>query len=145
MIALIQRVSSAHVEVEQKTVGAINDGLLAFLGVEKHDDRHSAERLIRKIIAYRVFNDAAGKMNLCLRDVQGALLLVPQFTLVADTQRGNRPSFSRAASPSVGQERFIEAVEFARQETKHVACGIFGADMRIYLTNEGPVTFWLHV
>lgn len=145
MIALIQRVSLAQVEVDGEVVASIDTGVLAFIGVEPHDTEESSARLVQRVVNYRLFADAKGKMNASLKEVSGGLLLVPQFTLAADTKKGNRPSFSAAAPPETGRQRFQEVVRFARSETNYVACGIFGTDMRVSLINEGPVTFWLSV
>ncbi|MBS4098518.1 MAG: D-tyrosyl-tRNA(Tyr) deacylase [Sulfuricella sp.] len=145
MIGLLQRVSQASVVVEGATVGAIERGLLVLVGVEKGDDPTSASRLLERLLGYRVFPDAAGKMNLSLRDIGGRLLLVPQFTLAADTHKGARPSFSSAAPPDIGKALFEQFVELARAQHPQVATGIFGADMKVTLTNDGPVTFWLQV
>jgi len=143
VIALLQRVSAARVEAAGEVVGAIGCGLLVLVGVEKGDDEVSARRLVERVVGYRVFADAQGRMNLSLRDVDGELLLVPQFTLVADTRKGARASFSRAAPPEQGRHLFELLVEQARRQGMPVATGIFGADMRVTLINEGPVTFWL--
>jgi D-aminoacyl-tRNA deacylase len=145
MIGLLQRVSHASVVVEGQTVGAIETGLLVLVGVEKGDDRSTATRLLERLLGYRVFPDAAGKMNLSLRDIGGGLLLVPQFTLPADTHKGTRPSFSSAAPPELGKALFDYFVESARNQYAHIATGVFGADMKVSLTNDGPVTFWLQV
>ncbi len=145
MIGLLQRVSQASVVVDGATVGAIETGLLVLVGVEKGDDRSTATRLLERLLGYRVFPDAAGKMNLSLRDIGGGLLLVPQFTLPADTHKGTRPSFSSAAPPELGKALFDYFVESARNQYAPVATGVFGADMKVSLTNDGPVTFWLQV
>lgn len=145
MIALIQRVSAARVDVAGVTVGAIGRGLLALLGVEAGDTATEAERLLQRVLDYRVFADAAGRMNLSLRDTGGGLLLVPQFTLAADTRKGLRPGFSTAAPPELGRALFEHVVAQARQAHAPVAQGEFGADMQVTLTNDGPVTFWLQV
>lgn len=145
MIGLLQRVSHASVVVEGTTVGAIERGLLVLVGVEKGDDHANAARLLERLLGYRVFPDEAGKMNLSLRDIGGGLLLVPQFTLPADTRKGTRPSFSSAAPPELGKQLFDHFVEAARAQHAQVATGIFGADMKVSLTNDGPVTFWLQV
>ena len=145
MIGLLQRVSHANVVVEGAPVGAIERGLLVLVGVEKGDDRNTASRLLERLLGYRVFPDAAGKMNLSLRDIGGGLLLVPQFTLPADTHKGTRPSFSSAAPPELGKALFEHFVALARAQHTEVATGIFGADMKVSLTNDGPVTFWLQV
>lgn len=143
MIGLIQRVSEASVAVDGRTVGQIERGLLVLVGVEKHDDEASARRLLDRLLGYRVFPDAQGKMNLSLTDIGGELLLVPQFTLAADTHKGTRPSFSSAASPELGASLFEYFVAAARKHHSKVASGVFGADMKVSLVNDGPVTFWL--
>jgi D-tyrosyl-tRNA(Tyr) deacylase len=146
MIGLLQRVSEARVVVEAVTVGAIGHGLLVLIGVERGDGEAQAERLLERLLNYRVFPDAAGKMNLSLREVQGGgLLLVPQFTLAADTNSGNRPSFTPAAAPADGERLFNYLVERARTQHALVQTGRFGADMKVSLVNDGPVTFWLRV
>ncbi len=145
MIGLIQRVDKAHCEVSGEIVGSIQRGLLALIGVERGDAEDHAERLIGRILGYRVFPDAAGRMNLSLRDIDGGLLLVPQFTLAADTQKGTRPSFTPAAEPETGRRLFLAAVSAARRVYPRVGSGRFGADMKITLVNDGPVTFWLRV
>jgi D-tyrosyl-tRNA(Tyr) deacylase len=127
------------------TVGAIGRGLLALLGVEAGDTATEADRLLQRVLDYRVFADAAGRMNLSLRDTGGGLLLVPQFTLAADTRKGLRPGFSTAAPPESGRALFEHVVARARQAHAPVAQGEFGADMQVTLTNDGPVTFWLQV
>ncbi len=143
MIGLLQRVSSASVEVDTKTAGSIGKGLLVLVGVERGDSQAQADRLLERLLGYRVFEDEGGKMNLSLRDVRGGLLLVPQFTLAADTGKGMRPSFSPAAAPKEGQQLFEYLLGRAREHHAPVASGIFGASMRVTLVNEGPVTFWL--
>ena len=145
MIALLQRVSAARVVVDGATAGAIGQGLLVLLGVEAADTNVEADRLVERILNYRVFADAAGKMNLSLREVRGGLLLVPQFTLAADTHKGLRPRFSTAASPERGRTLFDYAVAQAQRLHVAVAQGVFGAAMQVTLTNDGPVTFWLQV
>ena len=144
MIALIQRVSNAAVHVGGEQIGAIGQGILALVGVERGDGQAEAARLADRVLAYRIFGDAQGKMNLSLKDIGGELLAVPQFTLAADTQSGLRPSFSSAAAPAEGELLFIRFAEKAA-ETVHVATGRFGAEMKVSLVNEGPVTFWLQV
>jgi D-tyrosyl-tRNA(Tyr) deacylase len=136
-------VSQARVEVEGKTIGAIGRGLLVLVGVEKGDGEAQADRLLERLLGYRVFPDAEGKMNLSVKDIQGGLLLVPQFTLPADTQKGMRPSFTPAALPEEGERLFDYLLARARESYPHVAAGRFGADMQVTLTNDGPVTFWL--
>ncbi len=145
MIGLIQRVSQARVEVDTQTVAQIDRGILALIGVEKQDNSKTAERLIQKIIHYRIFPDGNGKMNQSLQDIAGELLLVPQFTLAADTRKGARPSFSSAAAPETGQRLFLQLVDLALESHGCVQTGIFGANMQVTLTNDGPVTFWLQV
>lgn len=145
MIALLQRVLQARVEVDNETVGAIGPGLLVLLAVEPADTPADADACIDRLVRYRVFADTEGRMNLSLLDAGGGLLLVPQFTLAADTRKGLRPSFSSAASPELGESLFGVAVESARRRLgeKRVATGRFGAYMCVSLTNDGPVTFWL--
>ena len=126
-------------------VGEIGAGLLAFIGVERNDADAQADRLLERMLNYRMFNDAAGKMNLSLRDTKGGLLLVPQFTLAADTDRGNRPSFTPAAPPNAGEKLFDYVVAQAQLKYGRIATGRFGADMKVSLVNDGPVTFWLRV
>lgn len=145
MKALIQRVRSARVEVAGEVVGAIDQGLLALVGVEPQDNPASVAKMLQRLLKYRVFSDAEGKMNLSLSDVQGGLLLVSQFTLAADTRSGLRPSFSTAASPALGAELFELLVSQARDAHPQVATGRFGADMQVHLINDGPVTFLLEV
>ncbi len=145
MIALLQRVSAAEVVVEGRVIAAIDRGLLVLLGVEAADTVQEADRLLERLLDYRVFADAGGKMNLSLRDVGGGLLLVPQFTLAADTRKGLRPGFSTAAPPETGRLLFDHVVAEARRRHAPVAQGEFGADMKVTLTNDGPVTFWLQV
>jgi D-tyrosyl-tRNA(Tyr) deacylase len=143
MIALLQRVSEGRVSVDGRTVGEIGSGLVVLLGVVKNDDIAAAERLLERVLNYRVFADRAGKMNLSLREVSGGLLLVPQFTLAADTQGGNRPGFSRAAAPHEAEALYDYLLERARALHSPVAGGSFGAYMSVSLVNDGPVTFWL--
>jgi len=145
VIALLQRVSMAQVVIDGVTVGAIEHGLLVLLGVEAEDSTAEADRLLERLLNYRVFNDEAGKMNLSLRDVGGGLLLVPQFTLAADTRKGLRPGFSTAAPPEQGRVLFDHVVTRACGIHAQVAEGRFGADMQVTLTNDGPVTFWLQI
>lgn len=143
MKALLQRVSQARVEIAGNVVGAIDQGLLVLVGVEPQDNRASADKLLHKLLNYRVFADAAGKMNRSLRDVGGGLLLVSQFTLVADTSSGLRPSFSSAAPPALGEQLFDYLLAQARQQHPRVASGEFAADMQVHLINDGPVSFLL--
>jgi len=145
MIALIQRVTNARVEVAGATVGTIGRGILALIGMEAGDTSATGERLLERILTYRIFPDAAGRMNLALGEVDGGLLLVPQFTLVADTSRGTRPGFSHAAAPDAAQGHFEALCAAARSRHPAVAAGTFGAHMQVSLTNDGPVTFNLRV
>lgn len=145
MIALLQRVSEAKVEVDAACVGKIGPGLLVLLCAERGDGEAEADRLLARVLGYRVFGDAAGKMNLSLRDVQGGLLLVPQFTLAADTHKGMRPSFTPAAPPADGERLFDYFAASARAAHAAVETGRFGAHMLVSLTNDGPVTIWLRV
>lgn len=143
MIALIQRVGSAAVTVDSRTVGRIGRGILALIGVERGDAAAQAERLLERVVTYRVFEDEAGRMNRSLADIGGGLLLVPQFTLAADTHKGTRPGFSTAAAPEIARALFSELGGIARKRHPDVAFGEFGAHMQVSLVNEGPVTFWL--
>ena len=145
MIALLQRVTEAAVEVDGQTIGSIAKGLLVLVGVEKGDDADIAQRLADKLLKYRVFSDDDDKMNLSVQDVQGELLLVPQFTLAASTQNGLRPSFSSAASPAEGEVMFNQFVSMVKNANCTVQTGQFGADMKVSLVNDGPVTFWLQI
>ena len=143
MIGLLQRVTEARVEVANETVGAIGPGLLVLVGVQQGDDARRAERLLERLLGYRVFPDARGRMNLSLTDLGGGLLLVPQFTLAADTRKGTRASFTAAAPPEEGRRLFDLLLTSARARHTQVEAGRFGADMRVSLVNDGPVTFWL--
>lgn len=143
MIGLLQRVTEAKVVVSGETVGAIDTGLMVLVGVEREDTEAQADRLLERLLGYRVFADADGKMNLSLADVQGGLLLVPQFTLPADTKKGMRPSFTPAAPPDVGERLFNYLLAQARAEHARVESGRFGVHMQVSLVNDGPVTFWL--
>jgi D-tyrosyl-tRNA(Tyr) deacylase len=145
MIGLLQRVSEARVAVEGEIVGEIDAGLLVLVGVERGDGKTQAERLLERLLGYRVFADAEGKMNRSLRDIGGGLLLVPQFTLPADTRKGMRPSFTPAAPPAEGERLFEALVAQAHEQHTPVATGRFGAHMQVSLINDGPVTFWLRV
>lgn len=146
MIGLLQRVTEASVHVDGVLVGAIGPGLLVLVGVQAGDTAAQGERLLERLVTYRVFADEAGKMNRSLEDTGGGLLLVPQFTLAADTHKGTRPGFSTAAAPEVGRERFAALVALAHARLPdRVATGRFGADMKVALVNDGPVTFWLEV
>jgi D-aminoacyl-tRNA deacylase len=143
MIALIQRVTRAEVTVDSQTVGAIGRGILALVGVRRGDTAASADRLLERVLTYRIFPDEQGKMNLSLRDIQGELLLVSQFTLAADTQKGTRAGFSTAAAPEDARRLFDYFLDRARAVHGAVASGVFGANMQVSLVNDGPVTFWL--
>ena len=143
MKGLLQRVTNARVEVNGQIVGSIEQGLLVLVGVEPQDTQASADKLLHKLLNYRVFSDAAGKMNLSLREVAGGLLLVSQFTLAADTKSGMRPSFSKAATPVLGAELFDYLLTQAKGSHPVVESGQFGADMQVHLINDGPVTFLL--
>ena len=145
MIALIQRVIESKVVVDGKTIGAIDQGIMALIGVEQGDDTTKADKLLKKILGYRIFSDEEDKMNLSLEAVNGGLLLVPQFTLAANTKSGMRPSFSSAAPPAQGQELFDYLTHQAKAAYSNVETGEFGADMKVHLINDGPVTFTLQV
>jgi len=145
MIALIQRVSQAAVVVDGETIGAIQHGLMALVCAERGDTEKQADALLNKLLGYRVFSDEAGKMNRSITDINGGLLLVPQFTLAADTNSGTRPSFTPAAVPEIGKNLFDYFVAQARARHADVRSGRFGADMKVSLTNDGPVTFWLQI
>ena len=143
MIALIQRVTAARVEVDGIARGEIAAGLLGLIAMERGDSASQGARLLERLLDFRVFADDAGRMNRSLRDVRGGLLLVPQFTLAADTSSGNRPGFSTAAAPAVARTLFEQLIAAARAAYPHVVAGEFGAHMQVSLTNDGPVTFWL--
>jgi D-tyrosyl-tRNA(Tyr) deacylase len=145
MIGLLQRVARAEVRVNTKIVGAIESGLLVLIGVERGDSEQQADRLLERLLTYRVFPDDEERMNRSLQDVGGGLLLVSQFTLAADTRKGTRPGFSPAAEPQEGKRLFDYLVSRARERHKVVETGEFGAHMQVTLTNDGPVTFWLQV
>jgi len=145
MIGLLQRVRHAQVEIGAERVASIGAGLLVLVGVQHNDNKATADRLLERLLGYRVFADADGKMNLNLKQVTGELLLVPQFTLAADTRSGMRPGFSTAASFAVGQRLFTYLLEQARMQQLPVVGGQFGKDMQVSLVNDGPVTFWLEV
>ena len=145
MIGLLQRVSEAAVRVDGQTVGAIGHGLMVLVCAEKGDTEREADLLLTKLLGYRVFSDEAGKMNRSVTDTKGGLLLVPQFTLAADTKSGTRPSFSPAAAPEDGRRLFEHVVRQARERHGIVETGVFGADMKVSLINDGPVTFWLRI
>ncbi len=143
MIALIQRVSQAEVRVRTQVTGAIHRGVLAFIGVQREDTESDADRLLERVLTYRIFPDDLGRMNLDVRAIGAGLLLVSQFTLAADTHSGTRPGFSTAASPERARQLFDYLVTQARAAHPQVATGEFGADMQVSLVNDGPVTFWL--
>lgn len=143
MIGFLQRVSQARVIIKGVTVAEIGPGLLVLVGVHREDTSADGERLLERLLNYRVFADTQGRMNLSLRDSGGSLLLVPQFTLAADTRQGNRPSFTPAAEPPEAQQRYAHLLELAAKQAVPVASGRFGADMQVSLTNDGPVSFWL--
>lgn len=145
MIALIQRVTHANVVVSGKVIGQINQGLLTLLCAERGDTEREAAMLCDKLLNYRVFSDAQGKMNLSVKNINGGVLLVPQFTLAADTQSGTRPSFTPAAPPAQARQLFDHFVALTKERHPLVETGQFGADMQVSLCNDGPVTFWLHV
>ncbi len=145
MKALIQRVTGAKVVVAGQTVGEIEQGLMVLIGVDKDDTKQHADKLLHKLFKYRVFSDQQGKMNLSLLDINGGLLLVPQFTLAADTRKGLRPSFSSAKPPAEGEQLFDYLVTQAKADYTKVQTGVFGADMQVHLINDGPVTFMLEV
>lgn len=145
MIGLLQRVSGARVDVGGKTIGEVDKGILVLVGVERGDTTAQADRLLDRLLGYRVFPDGEDKMNLSLADIAGGLLLVPQFTLAADTEKGTRASFTPAAAPEEGARLFEYLLVQARKKHATVAAGRFGADMQVTLTNDGPVTFWLRV
>ena len=143
MIALLQRVAQARVEVSTEIIADIKTGILVLIGVQTDDDESTARHCVDRLLNYRVFADAEGKMNLSLKDIDGGLLLVPQFTLAANTRKGRRPSFTSAANPRHGKQIFEEMVDCARTAHGQVECGRFGADMQVHLVNDGPVTFIL--
>jgi D-tyrosyl-tRNA(Tyr) deacylase len=143
LIALIQRVAEASVAVDGRTLGRIGRGILALVGVERGDGEAQAARLVERVLGYRIFPDADGKMNLSLLDTGGGLLAVPQFTLAADTRSGTRPGFSAAAAPDEGKRLFDCFVAMAQEKIPDATAGRFGADMKVSLVNDGPVTFWL--
>ena len=143
MIAFLQRVSRSEVQVNGQTIGRIDRGLVVLVGVHRSDAPKDVPRLAERILGYRVFPDAEGRMNLSVRDTDGGLLLVPQFTLAADTKKGTRPSFSRAAAPDMASDYFDRLVDCCREQLAIVETGRFGADMRVSLVNDGPVSFWL--
>lgn len=145
MIALLQRVTQASVSIEGTVTASIDAGLCVLIGVQPNDNEQSAQKLVDKLMGYRVFPDEQGRMNLDVRQANGKVLLVPQFTLAADTSQGRRPGFSTAAKPDMAEALFNEFCERARQQINDVQIGSFGADMQVALINDGPITFWLEV
>ena len=145
MIALLQRVSAAQVEIDQHCVAKIEQGILALVAVQAHDTDLLIERCCERILNYRIFEDEKGKMNKSLRDLQAGLLLVPQFTLLAETNKGNRPSFSQNVCAQTGRKYFQQLIEYAQKHHPNVQQGDFGTDMQVSLINDGPATFWLEV
>lgn len=145
MICLLQRVSQGKVEVQQSVIGEIHQGLVVLTGFQPNDTAETVEKMLHKLLHYRVFADENDKMNLNVQQISGGLLLVPQFTLAANTQKGLRPSFSSASPPAEATKLFNLFVEKARAAYPNIACGEFGADMQVSLTNDGPVTFWLEI
>lgn len=145
MIALIQRVTQASVVVDDQCIGEISQGILALIGVEKNDGPEQIKKLAHKVLNYRIFADEQDKMNLSVQDIQGGLLLVPQFTLAADTRKGLRPSFSSSAPPIEAEKTFNEFINHCKEHYTQIETGQFGADMKVSLLNDGPVTFWLQV
>ena len=143
MIGLLQRASKGRVVIDGEPVAEIGRGLVVLVGVQKEDNQAKADRLLQRLLGYRVFPDGEGRMNLSLADVDGGLLLVPQFTLAADTRKGMRPGFSSAAEPVLGKRLFHYLTEQAAEQCERSAWGVFGADMKVELVNDGPVTFWL--
>ena len=144
MRILVQRVKSAQVDVDGKTIGKIDKGFLVFIGIKETDNEEIADRMIKKLIDLRIFEDEAGKTNQSLKDVSGELLLVSQFTLYADCRKGNRPSFIHAGSPALAEPLYQYMIEECRKKVDHVATGEFGADMKVSLLNDGPFTIWMH-
>jgi D-tyrosyl-tRNA(Tyr) deacylase len=145
MIGLLQRVSRAAVTINHRVIAEIGTGLAVLVAVQRHDTAVQANRLLERLLTYRVFEDEQGRMNLDLKQVGGGLLLVPQFTLAANTRKGTRPSFTAAADPAYGESLYEELVDAAKSRWHNVASGVFGANMNVSLVNQGPVTFWLEV
>ncbi len=145
MITLIQRVNNAKVTVAGIELGAINRGIMALVAIEKHDTEKTAQRLLERILNYRIFPDTNDRMNISLQNIQGGLLLIPQFTLAADTNSGNRPSFTPVATPEDSERLFNYFIQYAQSQYPHIQTGQFGANMQVSLTNDGPVTFTLKV
>ena len=145
MIALLQRISCASVEISKQIVATVDSGLLVFLAVQKHDTQAKADKMVERVLAYRMFSDSQGKMNKNVMQVEGGILLVPQFTLAANTKKGLRPNFSSAATPDQGNVLFDYFLNKLKAEYATVSSGVFGADMQVMLVNDGPVTFWLEI
>lgn len=145
MIALLQRVTQASVSIEGEVAGSIGLGLCVLVGVQPHDNEQSGQKLVDKLLGYRVFPDEQGRMNLDVKQADGQVLLVPQFTLAADTSQGRRPGFSTAAKPELAETLFLDFCERAGKQIDDVQTGTFGADMQVALVNDGPITFWLEV
>jgi D-tyrosyl-tRNA(Tyr) deacylase len=145
VIALLQRVAQAAVHVNDQEIGRIDRGILALIGVQRGDSEAQADRLLERMLSYRIFPDSEGRMNINVRQAEGGLLLVPQFTLAADTNSGNRPGFASAAPPDKGERLFHYLLDRAKREFTDTAAGQFGANMQVSLINDGPVTFWLEV
>lgn len=145
MKVLIQRVAHANVVVDEACIGAIEKGLLLFIGIEKHDDADILQRMSDKVLAYRIFGDEQGKMNLSVQDIRGGVLAISQFTLAAQTRKGLRPGFSDAASPEMAEKLYLNFLDLLRARHNKVECGSFGADMKVSLLNDGPVTFMLEL
>lgn len=144
MIGLIQRVTQAQVDIDGQTTGSIEQGILLLLGVQQLDDKEKAEKLLKKVLDYRIFADETGKMNRSLLDIKGELLVVSQFTLAADTQKGLRPGFSKAAAPDLAEKLYQYVISLAEMQVK-TSTGQFAADMQVSLVNDGPVTFWIEI
>ena len=145
MIALLQRVLQASVSINKEVVAEIDQGVLVFVAIQKHDDENTATRMCERVINYRMFTDGCGKMNKSVVEINGEVLLVPQFTLAADTNKGMRPNFSRAAAPEQGEVLFDCYLNKLKLKYARVNAGKYGADMQVHLINDGPVTFWLQV
>ncbi len=145
MIALLQRVSRASVSIDEKKVASISKGLLVLIGIQPTDNEQQINKILHKIFNYRIFEDEQDRMNRSLLDIAGEIILVPQFTLAADTRKGLRPGFSTAATPEKGQQLFSQLVKTAQQQSDRVQAGKFGANMQVALINDGPATFWLEV
>ena len=145
MIALIQRVSHGQVHIDEQEIASIGYGIVALIAIQPEDGMDQVKKMIKRLLNYRIFPDKMGKMNLSLVDIEGSIILVPQFTLLADTTRGNRPSFSGNLSPEKGELIFKDLIDYSKEQYNRVQNGIFGSDMQVSLINDGPVTFWLEV